>query len=79
MTARVPAVEAGRPGSEYLWFESRALRQSHRSGNSLGLSKREKNALYQRHLPEWLGTTPLEAHLPSLFGRFLRRLGTAPI
>ena len=27
----------------------------------------------------WVPPAPTEAHLPSLFGRFLRRLGTAPI
>jgi hypothetical protein len=27
----------------------------------------------------WVLPSPIEAHVPSLFGRFLRRLGTAPI
>jgi hypothetical protein len=65
---------------EHLRFESRALRQSHRSELSLYRDERRKSALFQRHLPNRLGTAPPhEAHLPSLFGRFLRRLGTAPI
>ena len=51
-----------RPGdvslSEYLLFESPSLRQFDRSGNSLCSFEREKSVLFQRHLPNELGTAP---------------------
>ena len=43
---------------EHRRFELRSLRQFTSSGNSLGLFKREKSALFQRHLLNGLGTVP---------------------
>ena len=42
--------------SEYLRFESRTLRQSHCQELSLRRDECEKSTLFQRHLPNGLGT-----------------------
>ena len=57
------AVEGTRLLSEYgskahRGFESLPIRQSDFRGNSLRQFEREKNAFYQRHLPNGLDITP---------------------
>ena len=65
---------------EHLRFESRALRQSHRPElSSASTSGKKVRYIKGTYRMGWVLLPPPEAHFPSLFGRFLRRLGTAPI
>jgi hypothetical protein len=63
-------------------FGSNLVRSASRTArNFLSAAPSARKARYFKgtYRIGWVPAPPLEAHLPSLYGRFLRRLGTAPI